>query len=244
MNTKENIFVEKIEMVKSMVHEHIPLAEIARQINFKYSTLKKYLLKYKIEYSANTASKGFVKSITKYDLSVFLNNEKTISAPNLRNKLIRAGLKEYRCECCSGTTWFDKPIPLELHHKNGNHYDNSLDNLEILCSNCHSAKHGYGQTIKYTVEDVVKKVKETKKQVENKKEKIVKYCSICGTKIQGRGKTDKCMKCFHIDQRKVEWPTRDELIQLHSKFSNVKISKMYGVSDKTISKWLKHYNIT
>jgi 5-methylcytosine-specific restriction endonuclease McrA len=31
-----------------------------------------------------------------------------------------------------------KPIPIELHHKNGDHYDNSLDNLEILCPNCHA----------------------------------------------------------------------------------------------------------
>ena len=51
---------------------------------------------------------------------------------------------------------------------------------------------------------------------------------------------------FHkrlINQRKVEWPTREELIQLHSQYSNVKIGKMYGVLDKSISKWLKHYNI-
>lgn len=36
------------------------------------------------------------------------------------------------------TEWNGKPIPLELHHKDGNHYNNDLTNLEVLCPNCHA----------------------------------------------------------------------------------------------------------
>ena len=244
MKAKRLFFEENIDKIKELISCNVPLLRISRELHFKYATFKKYLDLFQIEYHTNSSSKGFVKNINKNDLSRYLNNEQVIGASALRDKLIRAGLKEHRCECCSGTTWFDKPIPLELHHKNGNHYDNSLDNLEILCSNCHSAKHGYGQTIKYTVEDVVGEVNGTRKQMTNRKRKKISHCSVCGEPIQKNTKTGKCQKCIHVDQRKVKWPTKEELIQLHSKFSNVKISKMYGVSDKTISKWLKHYNIT
>jgi hypothetical protein len=58
-------------------------------------------------------------------------------------RLIEEGIKEARCECCGLSTWNGKPIPLELHHKDLNHYNNDLDNLQILCSNCHMQAHGY-----------------------------------------------------------------------------------------------------
>ena len=38
-------------------------------------------------------------------------------------------------------------IPLELHHIDFNHYNNSLDNLQILCSNCHMQVHGYNNNL-------------------------------------------------------------------------------------------------
>lgn len=33
-------------------------------------------------------------------------------------------------------------LPLELHHKDCNHFNNTLDNLQILCPNCHSIQIG------------------------------------------------------------------------------------------------------
>ena len=43
-----------------------------------------------------------------------------------------------KCECCGLTEWLDKPIKLEIHHKNGDKTCNNEDNLELLCPNCHS----------------------------------------------------------------------------------------------------------
>src|SRR5438105_4729390 len=37
----------------------------------------------------------------------------------LRNRLVREGLKIHRCERCQSTEWLDEPIPLELHHRDG-----------------------------------------------------------------------------------------------------------------------------
>ncbi len=39
--------------------------------------------------------------------------------------------------------WLNKPIPLELHHKDGDNTNNELDNLELLCPNCHALTDNY-----------------------------------------------------------------------------------------------------
>ena len=57
----------------------------------------------------------------------------------LKNRLFTAGLKLQQCEQCG---WAEKTsdgyLPLELDHINGDRYDNRLENLRVLCPNCHS----------------------------------------------------------------------------------------------------------
>ena len=47
-------------------------------------------------------------------------------------------LRGRKCERCGLTEWLGKPINLEIHHIDGDRLNNSLDNLELLCPNCHS----------------------------------------------------------------------------------------------------------
>lgn len=63
---------------------------------------------------------------------------------HLKRRLLKAGLKEERCERCGLNTWRDEPLRVTLHHINGDGYDNRLENLEFLCPNCHSQTSTYG----------------------------------------------------------------------------------------------------
>ena len=65
-----------------------------------------------------------------------------MASTKLREKIIKDGLKKDECELCGISIWQGKKLPLELHHKNNNHFDNSLSNLIILCPNCHSIQEG------------------------------------------------------------------------------------------------------
>ena len=63
---------------------------------------------------------------------------------NLKRRLFEAGLKEPRCETCGLDNWRGAPISLQLHHVNGDRFDNRIDNLQVLCPNCHSVTGNHG----------------------------------------------------------------------------------------------------
>ena len=47
------------------------------------------------------------------------------------------------CHNCGLSEWLGKPIPLEIHHINGNNADNRITNLQLLCPNCHAFTNNY-----------------------------------------------------------------------------------------------------
>lgn len=67
-----------------------------------------------------------------------LSEDKTLKSANVRTKVINLGLKENKCEECGITEWRGKPITIQLHHINGDRSDNRIENLRMLCPNCHS----------------------------------------------------------------------------------------------------------
>jgi hypothetical protein len=68
----------------------------------------------------------------------FLVAGRACKTAHLKLRLIREGLKDSKCEMCGLRTWNSRPIPLELDHVNGRRDDNRLENLRLLCPNCHA----------------------------------------------------------------------------------------------------------
>lgn len=52
-------------------------------------------------------------------------------------------LRGHCCEHCGNENWFGKPIPLEIHHIDGDSLNNEIDNLQLLCPNCHAFTNNY-----------------------------------------------------------------------------------------------------
>lgn len=57
---------------------------------------------------------------------------------HLKRRLLEAGLLTNGCSTCGIDSWREAPLALQLHHINGNRHDNRLENLALLCPNCHS----------------------------------------------------------------------------------------------------------
>ena len=74
---------------------------------------------------------------------ILVERSSYISTCHLKKRLLKEGVKKYRCECCGNTEWMGEPIALELHHVNGVKDDLRIENLQILCPNCHAFTDNY-----------------------------------------------------------------------------------------------------
>lgn len=144
---------------------------------------------------------------------------------NLKRRLIEAGLKTNCCEKCGNKgEWNGEPLTIQLHHINGDRTDNRIENLQMLCPNCHSQTENHSG--------------------KNSGRKLQNYCKDCGKEIGS--KSTYCTKCAakRKNKPKVEnKPSKEELLEMIKTTSFVEIGKKYGVSDKAITKWCVKYGL-
>ncbi len=114
------------------------------------------------------------------DISVHLVENSKITRHDLKKRLLRDGLLENKCyKCGLGTIWNGEKLSLQLEHINGISNDNRIENLEILCPNCHTQTKTYG----------------------SKRFKIINKCKECGRDIYKY--SERCVKCKSLPFKKV-----------------------------------------
>ena len=116
------------------------------------------------------------------------------------------------------------PLTLQLDHINGDHNDNRLENLRILCPNCHTQTETFG----------------------NKRKKPKNHCIDCGAEIcDSSTRCNSCARKMRVKYKVAlkDRPSKEELSVLIKTKSFVDIGKIYGVSDNAIRKWCKSYGL-
>lgn len=159
-------------------------------------------------------------------LEDILTENSTYHRYNLKVRLIKNGLLKNKCYICNiEPIWNNKPLSLHIDHINGVNDDNRLENLRLLCPNCHS------QTPTFSGK-------------KNKKSYIkTKLCPQCNSPMFR--KSSICIKCHNNNMKnkntKIQWPSTKKLLQMVSKSSYVAVAKQLGVSDNAVRKRIKNY---
>lgn len=121
--------------------------EVARKLGYSVdgggtmASIKKMYEEYQLNTSHFTGQ-GWNKNNYNYDSFALQPYKK--NGKSTRNALIN--LRGQQCEQCGLTEWLGQPINLEVHHKDGDRTNNSLNNLQLLCPNCHSYTPTYAKS--------------------------------------------------------------------------------------------------
>ena len=62
----------------------------------------------------------------------------SVSRTTIKRRLIQAGILINECDECGLSEWRNKPLSIQIDHRNGVRNDHRLENLRMLCPNCHS----------------------------------------------------------------------------------------------------------
>ncbi len=136
--------------IEQFVKDSFSYAQLAKKCGYKGGSslqqIKQMVEQFELDVSHFTGQ-GWLAGRTYESKKYIQFNEyirsKYVQTNKLRKKLLKEGLKEHVCECCLNSMWNGVPIPLEVHHIDGDKNNNDLENLQLLCPNCHALTDTY-----------------------------------------------------------------------------------------------------
>ena len=224
--------LERKEEILKWIEENRPKSFICKELLCKPETLNRFLKIFSINYSGNMGCKGYKCQQPKKTSLEYASKSHGVKSHILKNKLLDEKIRERKCEKCKLSVWNGSEIPLELHHIDGNRFNNEIKNLEILCPNCHAQMpNNSGKNIKHF-----------KKHY---------FCPQCEEEFSNRGLV--CSKCSKKNRRGIYYPPTnkkviqppplDILIQDVEETTLTATGKKYGVSRTTIRNWINKLKI-
>jgi len=144
---KQNKHISDKKITKAAQNSRT-MTEAAAKCKINFLTYRKRAIKLNV-YNPNLLGKNlekkhFFSRTLNYFLKVLAGEIRNgYSISKVKNKLFKYKIKKYECEICKISSWMGKEIKLQLHHKDGNCYNNIFINLQILCPNCHSQTENF-----------------------------------------------------------------------------------------------------
>lgn len=236
-NTIKNLSSK--EFVK-IVNSHNTFADIFRELDIPYSggnyrTLKSRIKKEKVNIDHIALGLNNAKGKKAYNRKsldeILVKNSSYTNITCLKGRLVKENVLEYKCNKCENTgSWQGESLSLQLDHINGINDDHRINNLQLLCPNCHSQTETYAEKKHRNVnfvEDKICSAKNCNKVISKKAE----MCRSCRAKIDRYNKNNK------VKNR----PSLQTLEKQVKELGYVGTGKRYGVSDNCIRSWIKKY---
>jgi hypothetical protein len=139
-----------LDELKAAVGSSVSIRQVLQKLNVKaeggnYHVFHKAVRTFGLDTSHFTGMNlsGRKLPLRRRKLSEYLTKESDVQSLRLKRYLLEQKVLDAICSGCGGTTWRGQPIPLELDHRNGDHRDNELANLRLLCPNCHALTPTY-----------------------------------------------------------------------------------------------------
>jgi hypothetical protein len=138
------------KQLREAIQSSVSIREALQKLNIKAAGGNYYIFQKAVNYFNIDTSHFTGQNITgrklpqrRKSIEDYITNKIPIQSNKLRKYLLESGTFKHECSSCKLSEWMGNPIPIELDHINGNNQDNSLENLRILCPNCHALTPTY-----------------------------------------------------------------------------------------------------
>lgn len=153
-----SLFMWEKERLKELIKKHKTIAKCLKAMNqhlgtSSYRKFHECVRTWNLDISHFTGQAHLSgtkrPNMPKIPLENLLTENSTHDIKYVKSRLLRENILPYECNICKIDSWLDAPLSLHIDHINGINTDNRLENLRLLCPNCHSQTDTYcGRNIK------------------------------------------------------------------------------------------------